>query len=62
MDQPIGPLTNLLEEIKLVLTPQGQLVDVSCGDPGPGHLTTVAAHAAISGTQGLLFVTPFCVR
>lgn len=63
MDQPIGSLTNLLEEIKLVLTPEWQLVDVSCGDPGPGHLATVAARAAISATQGgLLFISSVCFR
>ena len=62
MDQPIGSLTNLLEEIKLVLTPEGQLVDVSFGDPGSGHLATVAARAAISGKQGLLLISSVCFR
>ena len=27
-------------------------MDVRCGDPGSGHLTAVAAHAAISETRG----------
>ena len=48
MDQSIGPLANLLQQIKLVLTSEGQLVDVRSGDLGPGHLTGVAAHAAVS--------------
>ena len=26
-------------------------MDVRCGDPGSGHLTAVAAHAAISETR-----------
>ena len=48
MDQTIGPLANLLQQIKLVLTSERQLVDVCSSDLGPGHLTGVAAHAAMS--------------
>ena len=48
MYQTIGSLANLLQQIKLVLTSEGQLVDVRGGDLGPGHLPGVAAHAAVS--------------